>query len=216
MRRREFMTALGGAAAWPLAARAQQPARVPRIGFLFYGAPELSLEIDAFRQGLRELGYIGQNIFVEYRFAGGQLGKLPELAAELVRLKVEVIVTPTTPASMAFKQATSTIPIVIAAVADAVAAGLVTNFARPGGNITGLTSISAELGGKRLELLKRIVPEASRVAVVYNPDDRSTHAVSLQCRKGRYWHTASEDKVLNLRQLPGFCGSAWTRGLGRL
>jgi putative tryptophan/tyrosine transport system substrate-binding protein len=217
MKRREFMTLVGSAAAWPVAARAQQPARVPRIGFLFYGAPELSLEIDAFRQGLRELGYIeGQNIFVEYRFARGQVEKLPELAGELVRLKAEVIVTPTTPASMAAKQATSTIPIVIAAVADAVAAGLVTNFARPGGNITGLTSISAELGGKRLELLKRIVPEASRVAVVYNPDDRSTHAVSLQCRKGRYWHTASEDKVLNLRQLPGFCGSAWTRGLGRL
>jgi ABC-type uncharacterized transport system substrate-binding protein len=175
VRRREFITLFGGAAAaWPLAARAQQPARVPQIGFLFYGAPELSLEIDAFRQGLRELGYIeGQNIFVEYRFAGGQVGKLPELAAELVRLKVEVIVTPSTPASMAAKQATSTIPIVIAAVADAVGAGLVTNFARPGGNITGLTSISAELGGKRLELLKRIVPEALRVAVVYNPDDRS-------------------------------------------
>ena len=122
MTRRNFIGLLGGAAAaWPLAARAQQPARVPRIGFLFYGAPELSLEIDAFRQGLRELGYIeGQNILVEYRFAGGQVGKLPELAAELVRLKVEVIVTPTTPASMAAKQATSTIPIVIAAVADAV------------------------------------------------------------------------------------------------
>jgi putative tryptophan/tyrosine transport system substrate-binding protein len=139
VKRREFITLISGAAAaWPLAARAQQPARVPRIGFLFYGAPELSLEIDAFRQGLRELGYIeGQNIFVEYRFAGGQVGKLPELAAELVRLKVEVIVTPTMPASMAAKQATSTIPIVIAAVADAVGAGLVTNFSRPGGNITG-------------------------------------------------------------------------------
>ncbi len=110
MKRREFITLLGGATAtWPLAARGQQPARVPRIGFLFYGAPELSLEIDAFRQGLRELGYIeGQNIFVEYRFARGQVEKLPELAAELVRLKAEVIVTPTTPASMAAKQATST------------------------------------------------------------------------------------------------------------
>jgi putative tryptophan/tyrosine transport system substrate-binding protein len=173
--RREFITLLGGAAAaWPLAARGQQPSRVPRVGFLFYGARELSIEVDAFRQGLRELGYVeGQNIIVEYRFAEGKVGKLPELAAELVRLKVEAIVTPTTPASIAAKQATSTIPIVIAGVADAVGAGLVTNFARPGGNITGLTSISAELGGKRLELLKRIVPEASRVAVVYDPHDQS-------------------------------------------
>jgi putative ABC transport system substrate-binding protein len=174
MQRREFITLLGGAAAaWPLAAHAQQP-RVPRVGFLFYGAPELSLEVDAFRQGLREVGYIeGQNIIVEYRFARGQIGKLHELAAELVGLNVEVIVTPTTPASIAAKQATSTIPIVIAGVADAVGAGLVINFARPGGNITGLTSNSAELSGKRLELLKGIVPEALRVAVVYDPDDRS-------------------------------------------
>ena len=173
--RREFVALLcGTAAAWPFLARAQQPSRAPRIGFLFYGAPELALEIDAFRQGLRELGYgEGQNINVEYRFARGQVKKLPELAAELVRLKVEVIVTPTTPASLAAKQATSTIPIVIAGVADPVGAGLVTNFRRPGGNITGLASISAELGGKRLELLKGIVPEALRVAVVYNPDDRS-------------------------------------------
>jgi putative ABC transport system substrate-binding protein len=175
MQRREFIGLVGSAAAtWPLAAHAQQPTRVPQIGLLFSGAAELSLEVNAFRQGLRELGYIeGQNISVEYRFASGQVEKLPELAAELVRLKVEVIVTPGTPASIAAKQATSTIPIVIAAVADAVGAGLVTNFARPGGNITGLTSISAELGGKRLELLKRIVPEAVRVGVVHQPDDRS-------------------------------------------
>ena len=174
MRRREFIALVGGAAAWPVGAWAQQPAKVPRIGFLFYGSPESSLEIDAFRQGLRELGYIeGQNIGVEYRFASGQVGQLPELAAELVRLKLDVIVTLTTPASVAAKQATSTIPIVIAGVADAVGAGLVANLARPGGNITGLTSISAELGGKRLEFLKTVVPKASRVAILYNPADRS-------------------------------------------
>jgi putative ABC transport system substrate-binding protein len=174
MRRREFITLLGGAAAWPLAARAQQASKMPRVGFLFYGAPELALEIDAFRKGLRELGYSeGQNIIVEYRFARGQVGKLPELAAELVGLNVEVIVTPTTPASMAAKQATSTIPIVIAGVADPVGAGLITNFRRPGGNITGLSSSSAELGGKRLELLKGVVPNASRVAVLHNPADAS-------------------------------------------
>jgi ABC-type uncharacterized transport system substrate-binding protein len=175
LKRREFITLLGGAtAAWPLAARAQQAGKVYRIGFLFYGSPGPSPEVEAFRQGLREHGYVeGQNIAVEYRFASGQVGQLPELAAELVRLKVDVIVTPTTPASMAAKQATSTIPIVIAGVADAVGAGLVADFARPGGNVTGLTSISAELGGKRLELLKGVVAKASRVAVLYNPADRS-------------------------------------------
>jgi putative ABC transport system substrate-binding protein len=175
MKRREFITLLGGAAAtWPLPLRAQQPAKVPRIGFLFYGSPGPSPELDAFRQGLRELGYIeGQNITVEYRFASGQVERLPDLAAELVRLRLDVIVTPGTPASMAAKQATSTIPIVFAGVADAVGAGLIANLARPGGNVTGLTSISAELGGKRLELLKGVIPNASRVAVLHNPADRS-------------------------------------------
>jgi putative ABC transport system substrate-binding protein len=159
----------------PFAAEGQNKAgKVYRIGFLFYGAPGPSVEVDAFRQGLRELGYIeGQNVTIEYRFASGQIGRLPELATELARLKVDVIVTPTTPASLAAKQATSTIPIVFAVVADAVGAGLIANFARPGGNITGLTSISAELGGKRLELLKEVVPKASRLAVLYNPSDRS-------------------------------------------
>ena len=173
MQRREFITLFGGAAAWPLTA-AQQVGKVPRVGFLFYGSSGPSPELDAFRQGLRELGYIeGQNITVEYRFASGQVERLPDLAAELVRLKPDVIVTPGTPASVAAKQATSTIPIVFAGVADAVGAGLIANLARPDGNITGLTSISAELGGKRLELLKGLVHNASRVAVLYNPADRS-------------------------------------------
>jgi putative tryptophan/tyrosine transport system substrate-binding protein len=174
MRRRELIILLSGAAvAWPLVARAQQKA-MPVIGYLHYGSLGPSPEIDAFRQGLRELGYIeGQNIVIEYRFASGQVGQLPELAAELARLKVEVMVTPGTPASLAAKQATSTIPIVIAGVADAVGAGLVANFARPGGNVTGLTSISTELGGKRLHLLKGLVPHTSRVAVLHNPADQS-------------------------------------------
>ena len=174
MRRRQFITLLGGAAAWPLAARAQQGAKVFRIGFLFYGSSGSSPELDAFRRGLREFGYIeGQNIAVEYRFASGQVERLPDLAAELVRLKPDVIVAPATPASLAAKQATGTIPIVFAGVADAVGAGLIANLARPDGNVTGLTSISAELGGKRLELVKRLVNNASRVAVLYNPADRS-------------------------------------------
>jgi putative ABC transport system substrate-binding protein len=174
MKRREFIALVGGAAAWPFVARAQQAANIPRIGFLFHPDPGPSKEVDALRRGLRELGYIeGQNIVIEYRFASGQVERLAKLAADLVRLKPDVIVTPTTPASLAAKQATSTIPIVFASVADAVGAGLVANLARPGGNITGLTSISAELGGKRLELLKGIAPKASRVAVLYNPADRS-------------------------------------------
>ena len=173
--RRVFVgTLAGGLLAAPLAAEAQQARKVPRIGFLFYGRRGPSPELDAFRQGLRELGHIeGQNIAIEVRFANGRVERLPELAAELVRLKPDVIVTPGTPASVAAKQATSTIPIVFAGVADAVGAGLVANFARPGGNITGLTGISAELGGKRLELLKEVAPKASRVAVLYNPADRS-------------------------------------------
>ena len=175
MDRRAFVVGAGAVLlAAPLAAQAQLADKVSRIGFLFYGASGPSPELDAFRQGLRDLGYIeGQNITIEYRFANGQVGRLPELAAELVRLKLDVIVTPGTPASMAAKRATSTIPIVFAGVADAIGAALVATFARPGGNITGLTSISAELGGKRLELLKVVAPKASRVTVLYNPADRS-------------------------------------------
>ena len=169
-----------------LAADAQPAGKVPlpRIGILFFGSPGPSPELDAFRRGLRERLYIeGQNITIEYRFASGRIGQLPELAAELVRLKLDVIVTPGTPASVAAKQATSAIPIVFAGVADAVGAGLVANFARPGGNITGLTGISAELGGKRLELLKEVAPKASRVAVLYNPADRSNVLVLKELQK---------------------------------
>jgi putative tryptophan/tyrosine transport system substrate-binding protein len=175
MERRAFMAlASGGLLAVPLAAKAQQAEKVWRIGFLFYGSPGPSPELGAFRQGLKEQGYIeGQSITIDYRFASGRVGRLPELATELVRLKPDVIVTPGTPASQAARQATGTIPIVFAGVADAVGAGLVANLARPGGNITGLTGISAELGGKRLELLKQVVPKASRVAVLYNPADRA-------------------------------------------
>src|SRR5262249_59270514 len=153
-------------------------------GFRFYGAPGPSPELEAFRQGLRELGYIeGQNISIEYRFASGQVGRLPELAAELVRLKLDVIVAPGTPASMAAKKATSTIPIVFAGVADALGAGLVASVARPGGNATGLTSISAALGGKRLELLKVVAPKATRVAVLYNRADQSNVLVLTELQE---------------------------------
>jgi ABC-type uncharacterized transport system substrate-binding protein len=183
--RRAFIgTLMGGLLAAPLAAEAQPAGKVPRIGFLFSGASGPTREVDTFRQGLRDLGYIeGQNIAIEYRFAGGQVERLPELAAELVRLKLDVIVAPYTPPALAAKRATSTIPIVFAVVADAVGAGLIANFARPGRNITGLTSSSAELGGKRLELLKQVVPKASRVAVLYNPADRSNVLVLKQLQE---------------------------------
>jgi len=182
--RRRFVRGLGLLLASPLVAQAQPTGKVPRVGFLSYGSPGPSREVDAFRQGLRELRYIeGQNIAIEYRFASGQVERLPGLSAELVRLKVDVIVAPSTAAALAAKQATSTIPIVFAVVADAVGAGLIANFARPGGNITGLTSSSAALGGKRLGLLKQVAPKASRVAVLYNPADRSNVLVLKQLQE---------------------------------
>ena len=184
MDRRAFIgTLTGGLLAASFAAEAQAR-KVPRVGFLYRGSPGPSQEIDAFQRGLRELGYIeGQNIAVEYRFARGQVGRLPELAAELVRLNPDVIVAPYTPPALAAKQATSTIPIVFAVVADAIGAGLIVNLARPGGNITGLTSSGADLGGKRLELVKQVIPKVSRVAVLYNPADRSNVLVFEQLQQ---------------------------------
>ena len=151
-------------------AEAQQAGKVYRIGYL---AARSALEPrdEAFRQGLRDLGYVeGKNIIIEYRFGGGKREQIPNLAAELVRLKVDIIVAPGTPVAQAAKTATRTIPIVFAGVADPVGTGLVTSLARPGGNVTGLTPISAELSAKRLELLKETVPRVSRIAVLSTPD----------------------------------------------
>ena len=160
---------------------AQQTGEPPRVAFLFYGSAGSSPEIEAFRKGLAELGYNeAQNVAVDYRFAGERSERLPELAAQLVALRPSVIVAPGTPAAVAAKQATGTIPIVFVGVADAVGAGLASNFARPTANITGLTSNSAQLGGKRLELLKAVVPKASRIAVLYNPGDRSNVLASKE------------------------------------
>jgi len=151
----------------PLAAVAQQPAKMPRIGVLSPGSPGPSPLLDAFRQGLRELGYIeGQNIAIEYRFAEAKLERFHDLAAELVHLKVDVLFTINTPASQAAKNATKTIPIVFTWVAEPAA--LVASLARPGGNVTGLTTIADELSGKRLELLKEALPGGSRVAVLWH------------------------------------------------
>jgi putative ABC transport system substrate-binding protein len=163
----------------PLVAEAQAPAKVPRIGFLSGRSPTDNVHnLESFRQGLRELGYVeGQNIAIEYRFAENRPERLPALATELVRLKVDVIVTAGPPAPQVAKQATRTIPIVFAVGNDPVADGLVTSIARPGGNITGLAAIAAEVVGKQLELLKEVAPKVSRVAVLQNPNHRGHPAV---------------------------------------
>lgn len=173
MKRRAFIGLLGGAAAFPLAARAQQRGTVPRIGYLFSFTQAEGRHLwEACRQGLRELGYIeGRNIAVEPRFAEGRHERLPGLATDLVRHNVDVIVAAATPASLAAKGATSTIPIVIVAVGEPVKVGLVTNLARPGGNVTGLSLLTTDLSGKRLELLREFVPNLARVGVLKNPDN---------------------------------------------
>jgi ABC-type uncharacterized transport system substrate-binding protein len=173
MRRREFITLLGSAAAgWPLAARAQRARKVYRIGLLLPGTSAIVAKnprVTALLQELRALGWIeGQNVLFERRLAEGQLGRLDELAADLVRSNVDVIITAAAPSAMAAKEATSTIPIVILDPGDPVGTGLVQSLARPGGNVTGVTSIAPDLAAKRLALLKETVPALTMVAVVFN------------------------------------------------
>jgi putative tryptophan/tyrosine transport system substrate-binding protein len=173
IRRREFIsTLLGGAAvAWPLAAQAQQPA-MPVIGALVIGNTDPGQFWREFRQALRDLGYVeGQNIRFEFRSAEGQVNRLPELAAELVRLKVDVIVAWFTPTALAAKQATSEIPIVMAETGDPIATGLVASLPRPGGNVTGIASVSAELAGKSVQLIRDMLPSARRVTALANATD---------------------------------------------
>jgi putative tryptophan/tyrosine transport system substrate-binding protein len=174
MNRRVFVTSLAAVLAAPLGVEAQQAARIPRIGVLHPGAPATSSHFAAaFTEGLRELGYLeGQNIVVERRFGEAKAERLSDIAAELVRLKVDVIVTSTDPGIAAVKRQTQLIPIVMANSTDPVGTGFVANLARPGGNVTGLSSVSPELSAKRLELLKEAVPRLSRVAIVWNPDVR--------------------------------------------
>jgi putative ABC transport system substrate-binding protein len=174
MDRRTFITNVArGLVAVPLAVQAQQPGKIYRIGYLSAAAPDVSATvIDAFRQGLRERGWIeGRNIVIEFRWARGKLDLLPELASELVRMNVDVLVAAPTPPAMAASKATRTIPIVVIGVNDPVGLGLVSSLARPGGNVTGLTySVGQEIYGKQLALLKEVAPKAKRVAVLWNPD----------------------------------------------
>ena len=182
----------GAVAAFILAighlAQAQQPTKIPRIGYLGGNSPSSNPDrIEPFRQGLRELGYVeGKNIVIEWRHHEGKLDRLPALAAELVRLKVDIIITVGPPAARAAKEATSTIPIVMMQVGDPVGSGFVASLARPGGNITGLSGLAPELSGKRLELLKEVVPKLSRVAVFgtsTSPDNaQSLKEVELAAR----------------------------------
>jgi putative ABC transport system substrate-binding protein len=170
--RRDFLLAAGALLAAPLAVRAQQPRPAHRIGFLGNTTPELEANlVEPFRQGLRDHGHIeGRNLVIEYRWLEGRYERLPALIAELLALKVEVIVTAGTPATLALKQATATVPIVMIAVGDPVGTGIVPSLSRPGGNITGLTSISPELDGKRLELLREVIPGISHIAVLWNSE----------------------------------------------
>ena len=175
MKRGAFISLLAGAAAWPLAARAQQPAKLPIIGFLGAATPSARSQwVAAFVQRLHELGWIeGRTVAIEYRWAEGRSERFAEIAAEFVRLKVDVIVTYATPPVIAAKEATAVIPIVSAVMGDPVGAGLVASLARPGRNVTGLSNQSADIAGKQVELLREVVPGLRRLAVLANVSNPS-------------------------------------------
>ena len=201
MRRRDFIAAVGGAVAGPLAARAQQPAKQPTIGFLGSGTLEGQGQwVAAFLQRLRELGWIeGRNITIEYRWAEGNSDRADELAAELVRRRVDVIVTYANPIVLAVKRSTSTIPIVFAAAADPLGTGLVSTLARPGGNVTGLSVEATDLGSKRLELLRDVVPNFRRLGIMANVGN-SASVLEMREVQSASGTLGLEVKTLDIRQ----------------
>jgi putative tryptophan/tyrosine transport system substrate-binding protein len=179
MRRRDFISLVGAASiAWPLAARAQQTGKLPKLGFLTAGSPGATFALPALLAGLRQLGWIeGKTIVIEYRYAENRNDRLAELAAELVRLNVDVIVAAGTLAPLAAKQASTTIPIVMTSAGDPLESGLVASLAQPGGNVTGLSLMMGDVSGKRVELLKELVPGLARVAVLWNATNPYSTAV---------------------------------------
>jgi putative ABC transport system substrate-binding protein len=201
MRRRDFIAAVGGAVAGPLAARAQQPAKQSTIGFLGSGTLEGQGQwVAAFLQRLRELGWIeGRNITIEYRWAEGNSDRADELAAELVRRRVDVIVTYANPIVLAVKRSTSTIPIVFAAAADPLGTGLVSTLARPGGNVTGLSVEATDLGSKRLELLRDVVPNFRRLGIMANVGN-SASVLEMREVQSASGTLGLEVKTLDIRQ----------------
>src|ERR1700691_5267081 len=185
MRRREFIAGLGGAAAWPLAARAQQ-LTMPVIGYLTAGSPEVSVNaVVAFRKGLSETGFVdGRNVVIEYRWAQNELARLADLVADLVHRRVAAIATPgSVPAAVGAKAATSTIPIVFSTAGDPVRLGIVVSLSRPGGNVTGVASMNHELLAKRIELLIEAVPGAARIAVLVNPNSAFAESTVSEAQK---------------------------------
>jgi putative ABC transport system substrate-binding protein len=200
MHRREFITLLGGAAAvWPLSAQAQQVGKVVRIGFLgAVSASGYAKQVEGFRSGLRELGYVeGTNIIITYRWAEGDYERLRQLATELIRSNVDVIVTHGTPGTVAAKQASTSTPIVVASFGDPVASGIVASLGRPGGNITGQSFFSPEINAKRVELLKEMMPRLSRVAVLLNPNNPLSIGPEL-----RAMEAAAQTLKIELQQFP--------------
>jgi putative ABC transport system substrate-binding protein len=177
MKRREFITLLGGAAAaWPLAARAQQPDKTKRVGYIRAGTPNNDPYREEFVRGMRDLGYFeGRNIAFEFRHYGDDVGSIAPLISDLVRAKVDIIVVGGTAAIRAAQAATQSIPIVIGAAADPLGSGLIASLARPGGNTTGFSVLSTELTAKRLELLKEVMPQAARIAILQHPGNPAHH-----------------------------------------
>ena len=209
VKRRGFITLLSGVAAWPLAARAQQSGKVYRLGQLSAGAAaSWSPLIVHFIHGMRELGYIdGQNLIIEHRYAEGRFEQLPSLLRELLAWKPNVLLVSTTPGNLAAKAATSTVPIVMVAVADPIGAGIVASLSRPGGNITGITNIGAELAGKRIEIVKEIVPDTSKVAVLINPDDQNAPLQMQSAKLAADKLAVQLDPVLHIRSAADLKGA---------